>query len=92
MSTPDIDDRMQKIEALKNQHRMTLLNEFIPEQTGGTLIDKSKNAVERMVKDQLDTTLATKDKEGRLKNLTALRSSMEMMNSEFSASFLSFTD
>lgn len=59
-----------------------LLNDFIPEETGALNERKAKNGVERLIRNQLDETLAVKDQESRLSNLTALRSSMEVLNSK----------
>ena len=83
MSTPEIDARQDKINRLKNNHRDMLLNDFIPEESGAMDERKNRNGVERMIRKQLDETLADKDAENRLSNLTALRSSMEVLNSKF---------
>jgi hypothetical protein len=82
MSTPELDERQDKINMLKNQHRQMLLSDFIPNEVGGTNQRNAQNGLERMVRGQLDRTMADSDKESRLTNLTALRSSMEVLNSK----------
>lgn len=78
-----LNSRIEKIEKLKNDHRKTLLNDYLPEDT--KLDSDARGApMQNLINSKLNEILDDKNKESRLGNLSALRASMEILNSKFS--------
>lgn len=76
-----ISERLRKIDQLKNDHRKTLLNDFLPEDT---VLDNAlnQNEINTLVNRQKNEILGgNKDREDKIRNLTALRTSLEVINS-----------
>lgn len=91
LGTYDLKKRTDKIAKLKQDHRETLLNDFIRPQND-LEVDLNKDHVGDYVRGQLDKVNQMKDKGDKLRNINALRSSMEMVNGKSTKIKIQFSD